>query len=135
TVVELHARPELERPRRRRGQLPLRGQPRMELAVRMAADEVVVEVERDPDVVGRRAHVGIEERDVAGLGDDQLPLLRGLGSRAPPARRAPAGAAGAAAGISAGGVTPAVAASWGALMGGPPAPPARRRRAVPQSPP
>ena len=53
--------------------------PGIELAVRMAADQVVEDVERDADVVGRGAEVRVELGDVAALGDDQLPLLRGLG--------------------------------------------------------
>ena len=80
TVVILHARAQLERPRGRRRQLPLGGEPGMELAVGMAAREVVEEVERPADVVGRRAEVRVQPRQVAALGDDQFTLLGRLGA-------------------------------------------------------
>src|SRR5262249_12937682 len=72
----------LERPRRLTLELPLGGQAGIELAVRVAGREVVVDVERHADVVGRRAEVRIELRDVAALRHDQLALLGRLGSGA-----------------------------------------------------
>src|SRR5262249_57587093 len=60
---------------------PLRWQGGVKLAVRVAAREVVEQVERDADVVGGRAVVRIELGDVAALGGDELPLLGGLGPR------------------------------------------------------
>src|SRR5439155_24121848 len=51
-----------------------------ELAVGMAAREVVEEVERPADVVGRRAEVRVQPRQVAALGDDELTLLGRLGA-------------------------------------------------------
>ena len=70
---------QLEGPLRLALQLPLCRQSRVELAVGVARGQVVEDVEAPADVVGRRAEVGIELRDVSALGDDQLPLLRGLG--------------------------------------------------------
>src|SRR5439155_635549 len=49
------------------------------------------QVEGDPDVVGRRAVVGIELRDVAALGDDELTLLRALGAGGAGQRRGQCG--------------------------------------------
>ena len=62
-------------------ELPLGGQAGVELAVRVPARQVVEEVERDADVVRRRAEVRVELGDVAALGGDQLLLLGGLGLR------------------------------------------------------
>jgi hypothetical protein len=78
-VVPLHALAQLERPRLLTLNLPFGGEAGDELAVGPAAREVVEHVERDADVVRRRAHVGIERRDVPTLGDQQLALLGGLG--------------------------------------------------------
>src|SRR5206468_1810311 len=77
----LDARAELEHPRRLALQLPLRRETGGELAVGPATGEVVEDVERDADVVRRRALVRIERRDVTALGDDQLLLLRRLRGR------------------------------------------------------
>ena len=82
-VVELHALPELEGPRGRRGRLPLGREPGLQLAVRMAVRQVVEDVERDADVVRRGREVGIEPGEVAALGDDELALLGRLGGGAP----------------------------------------------------
>ncbi|NUN51967.1 MAG: AAA family ATPase, partial [Planctomycetaceae bacterium] len=82
-VVELHARPELEDPRRLALHAPLGGQALGELAVRVAARQVVEDVERRADVVRRRVHVRIERGHVAPLGDHQLSLGRRLGRRRP----------------------------------------------------
>src|SRR5207244_12606251 len=49
-----------------------------QLAVGTPARQVVEDVERDADVVRRRAQVGIQVGDVAALGDDEIALLRGL---------------------------------------------------------
>src|SRR5205823_8263172 len=70
---------QLEGPRRRVLELPVGGEAGVELAVRVATGQVVEEVERDPDLVGAGAEVGIELRDVAALRGDQL-FLWGLGS-------------------------------------------------------
>src|SRR5262249_21655791 len=52
--------------------------PRVQLAVRVPARQVVEEIERDADVLRRRAEMGIEFRDVAALGGDKLLLLSRL---------------------------------------------------------
>jgi hypothetical protein len=81
--VKLDALAELERPRRLVLELPLGGEPGIQLAVRVTAGQVVEEVEGDADLVGVGAEVRVELRDVATLGGDQLLLLRGLGLRVP----------------------------------------------------
>jgi hypothetical protein len=58
--VELDALAELEPPGGLAFELPLCGQARVELAVRVAACQVVKQVEGDADVVRRRAVVGVE---------------------------------------------------------------------------
>jgi hypothetical protein len=45
------------------------------------ARQIVEEIERDTDVLGRRAEVRIELGDVTRLGGDELLLLGGLGLR------------------------------------------------------
>src|SRR5262249_8919113 len=65
----------LEHPRGGIRELPFGRERRIELAVRMTRHEVVEQVERDSDVVRRRAEVRIEFRDIAALGDDELTLL------------------------------------------------------------
>jgi hypothetical protein len=45
------------------------------------ARQIVEEIERDTDVLGRRAEVRVELGDVARLGGDELLLLGGLGLR------------------------------------------------------
>ena len=78
-VVPLDPLADLEDPGCLPLELPLRGQPRVELAVGVPAHQVVEEVERDPDVVGRGAEVRVELGDVAALRPHQLALLGGLG--------------------------------------------------------
>src|SRR5213078_1460729 len=80
-VVPLDAWPDLERPLGLALPFPLGREPRVELAVRMARHQVVEDVERDADVIGRGAEVRIELGDVPALGDDQLTLRRRLGGR------------------------------------------------------
>src|SRR5262249_33715941 len=75
---ELDALSELEPPGRLPFELPLGRQRRVELAIRVPAREVVENVERDADVLGRRAEMGIEPRDVAPLSGDELFLLSRL---------------------------------------------------------
>ncbi len=77
-VVELDALAQLEGPRRLILELPFGGETGIELAVRMAAREVVEEIEGDADVVRRCAEVRVELRDVAALSGDELLLLRRL---------------------------------------------------------
>src|SRR5690349_3910788 len=76
--MELDALPEFQPPGCLPFELPLRRQRRVQLAVRVAARQVVEEIERDADVLGRRAEMRIEPRDVAALGGDKLLLLSSL---------------------------------------------------------
>src|SRR5207249_7260622 len=68
----------LERPRRLALELPLRREAGRELAVGAPARQVVEDVERDTDVVRRRAQVRVQVGDVAALGDDEVALRGGL---------------------------------------------------------
>src|SRR5438128_398621 len=79
--MPLDAWPDLERPLGRALELPVRSEAGVELAVRVAGHQIVEEVERHADVVGRSREVRVELRDVAALGDDQLRLRRRLGAR------------------------------------------------------
>src|SRR5262249_41129335 len=67
-------------------ELPLGGQPRIELAVRMPARQVVEEIERDTDILGCRAEMRVKLGDVPRLGNDKFLLLRALGVRRPQER-------------------------------------------------
>ena len=77
-VVELHALPQLERPRGLPLELRLEGEAGVELAIGMAAGQVVEDVEAPANVVGGSAEVWIELGDVAALSDHELLLLGGL---------------------------------------------------------
>src|SRR5262249_57060295 len=81
-VVVPDALAQLEPPGRLALQPPFCRQPRVELAVWVSTRQVVEQVERDADVLGRGAKVWVESGDVAPLRVHAPPPL--LGSPPPP---------------------------------------------------